>query len=119
MNIPPLQRNRRGLYDITIYDENGDRQDLAGCSLNMYFKENKTHTDAQASVTMSIGSGLTVTSEINGEVQMEFTAANTNALNWSNAPLTIPLYYSTQLTDAATKTWPVGGLSGVFPIVAG
>ena len=120
MNIPPLQRARRGLYDLVFYDENGDRQDLAGCSILMYFKSAKTHTDAQAEFTKSIGSGLTVISESLGEVQLEVTTINTSTdLDWSRDPLAIPLYFSTVLTDAAAKTWAVNGGSGIFPIVAG
>jgi len=119
MNLPPLQRNRRGVFNITIYDESGARQNLTGCSVIIYFKDNKNKTDAQANFTRSIGSGLTVVSMTQGELQLEVTAANTNALDWSQSPLTIPLYWSTVLTDGAGKTWPVHGLAGVFPIVAG
>jgi hypothetical protein len=119
MNLPPLQRNRRGVFNLTIYGEDGGRQNLTGGGLDMYFKTNKIHTDAQAALHKSIGSGLTLVDAVNGEVQLELAAADSNGLDWSNGVLKIPLYFSTVFTDTAAKTWPVTGLSGVLPVVAG
>lgn len=117
--MTPIQRNRRGVYTVRVFDPDDEPQNLANCSLVTYFKTEKYHTDAQAAFTKSIGSGYTVLIEASGVLQLVIDAADTNNLNWTGAPDKIPLYFSTVLTDSASNTWPVHGVDGILPVIQG
>lgn len=120
VNLTPVQRNRRQPYDLVFYEEDGvTRQDLANCSIIMYFKTSPDDADAAAEFTKELGDGLTVEDEDQGEVRLVIDAADTEALDWSRRPAKIPLYFSTILTDAAGAEWALSDLSGVLPVKAG
>ena len=117
MNLAPIVRNRTGRYDLTVYAENGGRQNLANTSLIIRFKLQPYFSDSQASFSLQYGTGLTITDTVNGEIRMVVAAALTEALNWTTNPLTIPLYFDSVLTDSDGNEWPVKGLSGILPVV--
>lgn len=59
----------------------GEPADLTGCTLKVMLKLDNMTPDDSASLTLTIGSGLTILDTLTGSVDMEITAAQSAALN--------------------------------------
>lgn len=74
-----IVRGRTTVIKSILYTDNGiTRANLAGAEVRCIVKKDKRDTDANALFVKTIGLGIIVTDEPNGEVETTFSAADIN-----------------------------------------
>jgi hypothetical protein len=80
-----ITKGQTTILESVVYTNNGlATADLTSSSVSFMVKKNVADLDAEALITKTIGSGVTITDAVNGVLQVTLTASDTNDLSYQS-----------------------------------
>lgn len=90
-----VEQGARWFRTFTYEDNAGSAIPITDYTIEMQIREQKS--DTTAAISLSVGSGITITDASNGVFTIEMTAAQTRAFNWDAIA-----FYDVELTPPST-----------------